>query len=81
MFKEKSTADKPGDIIIGYTKPENPINAIARIPAEISAIGAPFRPFGTFCNSRCSRMPAKSSNARPNPKALATAKTTPSTKL
>ncbi len=29
-----------------YTIPANPIKAIARIPAVISAIGVPFIPFG-----------------------------------
>lgn len=31
-----------------YTIPENPINAIAKIPAVIRAIGTPFSPLGTF---------------------------------
>ena len=59
--------------VLCYTKPENPINAIARIPAVINAIGTPLNAFGTSDSSNCSRIPAKRVIARPKPSALATA--------
>ena len=48
-----------------YTSPENPMNAIARIPQVIRAIGTPLNCFGTSLNSRCSRNPAKMIRAIP----------------
>ena len=55
-----------------YTSPENPMKAMARIPAVISAIGTPLKALGTSSNSSLSRMPAKSTSARANPSAVAT---------
>ena len=47
------------------TMPENPINAIAIMPAEIRAIGTPLNALGTELRERVSRIPAKSTIARP----------------
>lgn len=52
------------------TIPENPMNAIARIPAVIKAMGNPFIPLGILTSSRCSRIPAKIVSASPNPIAM-----------
>jgi hypothetical protein len=54
------------------TRPENPINAMARIPAVISAMGMPLNALGTSSKSRRSRIPAKSTSARAKPRAVAT---------
>ena len=48
-----------------YTKPENPMNAMARIPAVTRAIGMPLNGLGTSFKSRCSRRPANSTRAIP----------------
>ena len=48
-----------------YTSPENPMNAIARMPQVIRAIGTPLNCFGTSLSSRCSRNPAKMIRAIP----------------
>ncbi len=48
-----------------YTSPENPMNAIARIPQVIRAIGTPLNCFGTSLSSRCSLNPAKMIRAIP----------------
>ena len=50
----------------------NPINAIASNPAVISAMGTPRNDCGTSSISRRSRIPAKSTNARAKPSAVAT---------
>ncbi len=55
-----------------YTSPENPMKAMARMPAVISAIGTPLKALGTSSNSSLSRIPAKSTSARANPSAVAT---------
>ena len=55
-----------------YTSPEKPINAIAKIPAVIRAMGAPSRALGTSSNSRRSRIPAKRTKAKPKPSAVET---------
>ena len=61
-------APQPSD----QTRPENPMNAIARIPAVISAMGMPLNALGTSSKSRRSRMPAKSTSASAKPRAVAT---------
>ena len=58
--------------IENYTRPENPMNAMARIPAVISAMGMPLNALGTSSKSRRSRIPAKSTSAKANPRAVAT---------
>ena len=55
-----------------YTSPENPMKAMARIPAVISAMGTPLKALGTSSKSRRSRIPAKSTSARAKPSAVAT---------
>ena len=55
-----------------YTNPEKPIKAIARIDAVINAIGTPWKAFGASSNSMRSRKPAKITNAKPKPNAVAT---------
>ena len=47
-----------------HTTPEKPINARAKIPAVISAIGIPRNDSGTSFSSSLSRKPANSTNAR-----------------
>lgn len=47
--------------------PENPINAIASKPAVIKAMGVPFIPSGTCVMASCSRIPAKTTNAKAKP--------------
>ena len=47
-----------------FTTPEKPINAIAKRPAVIRAIGVPFIPFGIFTKLICSRKPAKRVSAK-----------------
>ena len=56
-----------------YTNPENPMKAIARMPAVISAMGTPFMALGMSSSSRRSRIPAKSTRASENPIASDTA--------
>ncbi len=56
----------------GYTSPENPMNAMARMPAVMSAMGTPRKAPGTSSKSRRSRIPAKSTSARAKPRAVAT---------
>ena len=48
--------------------PEKPMNAIAKSPAQINAIGTPCIPFGRSVNSSCSRIPANihKANVKPN---------------
>ena len=53
-----------------YTKPEKPINAIAKIPAVMSAMGTPFTPLGTPTISNLSRMPAIMTSASAKPIAI-----------
>ena len=50
----------------------NPINAIAKSPAVISAIGTPRIAVGVSSTSRRSRIPAKRISARAKPSAVAT---------
>ena len=50
----------------------NPINAIAKSPAVISAIGTPRIAVGVSSTSKRSRMPAKRISARAKPRAVAT---------
>ena len=45
--------------------PENPINAIAIMPAEIRAIGTPLNALGTELRERVSSIQAKSTIAKP----------------
>ena len=52
-------------LLKSYTRPENPINAIAIMPAEMRAIGTPLKDLGTLFRARVSRIPAKSTIARP----------------
>ncbi len=59
------TASKADGICKIYTKPENPMKAIARIPAVIRAIGMPLNGFGTSFRSRCSLRPANRTRAIP----------------
>ncbi len=56
-----------------YTTPVKPMNAMARMPAVMRAMGVPFMPFGASISSMCSRMPAKMTNAKAKPKAMPTA--------
>lgn len=53
-----------------YTIPVNPMNARARMPAVIKAIGVPFMPSGTSISSVCSRTPAKIISASAKPQAM-----------
>ena len=53
--------------------PANPMNAIAKIPAVINAIGVPCNGFGTFANASCSLIPANTTRASVKPKAVETA--------
>lgn len=59
-----------------YTKPEKPINAIAKIPAVISAIGTPRINAGVSFISNFSRIPANNVIANVKPIAVAKANTT-----
>ena len=53
-----------------YTNPENPMNAIANIPAVTNAIGIPSMALGTLFKANCSRIPANITNAKVNPMAI-----------
>ena len=55
------------------TTPVNPMNAMAKMPAMIRAMGVPFMPLGASIRSTCSRMPANSTKAKAKPKAMPTA--------
>ena len=55
--------------------PAKPMNAIARIPATISATGTPRMARGTSASSSCVRMAANRASARANPPAVARAYT------
>lgn len=48
--------------------PEKPMNAMARMPAHMRAMGTPFMARGSGINSNCSRMPANIHRASVNPK-------------
>ena len=61
--------------------PENPIKASESSPAVTSAMGVPLIPLGTWLSSICSRKPEKMMRANPNPRAVAIAYTTLSTRL
>ena len=56
----------------GYTRPEKPRNAMARMLAVISAMGTPRSDLGTSSKSSRSRIPANSTSASANPRAVAT---------
>lgn len=64
-----------------YTSPENPMKAIARIPAVTRAIGMPLNALGTLFSESCSRRPAKRTIARPKPSDVAKAYTVASPRL
>ena len=53
-----------------FTMPLKPMKAMARRPAEISAMGMPFIAGGSSVRLSCSRMPAKTTSARVKPKAM-----------
>ena len=53
-----------------YTNPENPIKAIANIPAVTKAMGTPCIALGTLFNANCSRIPANITNANVKPIAI-----------
>ena len=63
--------DRGPSEVCGYTNPENPMKAIARIPAVTNATGIPCMALGIFSNSSRSRIPAKMTSARANPAAVA----------
>ncbi len=56
----------------GYTSPEKPMKAMARIPAVIKAMGVPRNATGTSSISSRSRIPAKSTSAKAKPRAVET---------
>jgi len=50
-----------------FTMPLKPMKAIARIPAEMRAMGMPFIEAGSSVRESCSRMPAKTTRASGKP--------------
>ena len=60
-----------GGVIYWIFMPEKPMNAIARIPAQMSAIGTPFMARGRGISSSCSLIPANIHSARVNPRDVA----------
>lgn len=50
--------------------PLKPIKAIARMPAEMRAMGMPFIEAGSSVRESCSRMPAKTTRASVKPMAM-----------
>jgi len=64
-----------------FTIPENPVNAMARMPAVIRPMAAPRMGRGISVTSNRSRMPAKMINATPKPTALANEKMMDCSKL
>lgn len=83
LSSDNDASDKPSTLnsFLSYTRPEKPINAIAKIPAVIKAIGIPLNVFGRSVSSSFSLNPANNTNAKVNPIAVATAKTMLSAKL
>ena len=57
------------------------MNAIAKRPAVTRAIAMPCIPFGILTMDNCSRIPANTIIAKPNPNAVENAYTTPVNKL
>ena len=53
-----------------FTMPLKPMKAIARIPAEMRAMGMPFIEAGSSVRESCSRMPAKTTRASVKPIAM-----------
>ena len=53
-----------------FTMPLKPMKAIARMPAEMSAMGMPFIEAGSSVRESCSRIPAKTTSAKVKPKAM-----------
>ena len=57
------------------------MNAIASRPATMRAVGMPSMPLGSLVSASCSRIPAKSTRARPKPADVESANTTLSSKF
>ena len=53
-----------------FTMPLKPMKAIARIPAEMRAMGIPFIEAGSSVRESCSRIPAKTTRASVKPIAM-----------
>lgn len=53
-----------------FTIPLKPMKAMARIPAEMRAMGMPRILSGSSVRLSCSRMPAKTTSAKVKPKAM-----------
>lgn len=53
-----------------FTMPLKPMKAMARIPAEMRAMGMPFIEAGSSVRESCSRMPAKTTRASVKPIAM-----------
>ena len=53
-----------------FTMPLKPMKAIARMPAEMSAMGMPFIEAGNSVRESCSRMPANTTRASVKPIAM-----------
>ena len=53
-----------------FTMPLKPMKAIARMPAEMRAMGMPFIEAGSSVRESCSRMPAKTTRASVKPIAM-----------
>lgn len=53
-----------------FTMPLKPMKAIARMPAEMRAMGMPFIEVGSSVRESCSRMPAKTTRASVKPIAM-----------
>ena len=53
-----------------FTMPLKPMKAIARIPAEMRAMGMPFIEAGSSVRESCSRIPAKTTRASVKPIAM-----------
>ena len=53
-----------------FTMPLKPMKAIARMPAEMRAMGMPFIEAGSSVRESCSRIPAKTTRASVKPIAM-----------
>ena len=53
-----------------FTMPLKPMKAMARMPAEMSAMGIPFIEEGSSVRASCSRIPAKTTRASVKPIAM-----------
>lgn len=53
-----------------FTIPLKPMKAMARMPAEMSAMGMPFIEAGSSVRASCSRIPAKTTRASVKPIAM-----------